>query len=64
MIFWKKIIFWVIFALFANFEPKRAGNGAKKRKIVFYKSVLEFSLEPISTLHFSIFSKNIKIVVP
>jgi len=28
--FLKKKYFWVIFAFFANFEPKRDGNGAKK----------------------------------
>ena len=28
-------------ALFANFEAQRGENGAKNRKIVYYKHVLE-----------------------
>jgi len=46
----KKIIFWVILALFANFKAKRAGNGAKKRKIVFYERVLELHFAAIPGL--------------
>jgi len=61
--FLRKKIALVIMALLANFEAKRNGNGAKI-KIVFYKHVLEFVLAPITPLDFSIFSKNVKIVVP
>ena len=47
MIFLKKNIFWLTLALFANFEAKRAGNGAKKRKIIFYERVLELHFATI-----------------
>ena len=47
MIFLKKNILLVILALFANFEAKRAGNGAKKRKVIIYERVLELHFATI-----------------
>jgi len=45
----KKIIFWVILALFANFEAKCPGNSAKKQKLVFYERVLELPSNQVTS---------------
>ncbi len=45
--FCKKKFFLLLFALFLDFHCKCAGNGSKKRKIVFYECVLEFNLATI-----------------
>ncbi len=46
----EKNIFWVILALFANFEVKRERNGLKKLKTYFinvsYNSILLLSMGP------------------
>jgi hypothetical protein len=34
--------FWLLLALFVNFNCKCARNGSKKRKNLFYECVLEF----------------------
>ncbi len=59
-IFFKKIIFWVILALFKNFEAKRAKNGSKSQKTYFV------NVSSISILHpskglYSSFSKKSQI---
>ncbi len=41
------IFFALILALFLDFDCKCAGNGSKKRKIVFYECVLEFNYATI-----------------
>jgi hypothetical protein len=48
LIFSKKKFFkgHTVFVLFSYFDCKCAGNGPKKRKIFFYKCVLEFILHP------------------
>jgi hypothetical protein len=39
--------FLVLISTFLNFDCKCAGNGSKKRKIVFYECVLEFNYATI-----------------
>jgi hypothetical protein len=44
----KKFFFVVvILVLFSNFDCKCAGNGSKKRKILFYECILEFNYATI-----------------
>ncbi len=45
--FLEKKFFLLLFALFLDFDCKCAGNGSKKRKIVFYECVLEFNYATI-----------------
>ncbi len=51
----KKKISRVIFALFENFEAKRAKNGSKNQKNLFSKCVLDFNFAPIKGSVFFIF---------
>ena len=46
-IFSKQNFFYVILVLFSNFDCKCAGNGSKKRKIIFYECILEFNYATI-----------------
>ncbi len=45
--FCKKNFFLLLLALFSDFDCKCAGNGSKKRKIVFYECLLEFNYATI-----------------
>jgi hypothetical protein len=62
--FFQQKIFWIILALFANFEAERAKNGSKKIKNLFSKCVLDFNFAPIKGLVFFNFQKKVKFVVP
>jgi len=57
-------MFWLKWALFANFEAKRAENGFKKRAGFFYERVKEFDFAPISIQALSTFSKTLKSFYP
>jgi hypothetical protein len=56
--------FWVILALFANFEAECAKNGSKNQKNVFCKCVLDFIFAPIKGSVFFNFLKKSNSLYP
>jgi len=58
-VFLRKTNFGVTLALFVNFGAKAVETAQKKREMVLFERDLDITLEPISTLPFSIFSNKI-----